>query len=146
MAKRSVNFATDVSAGSETILLVDDSGPLRKLMHSSLTQKGYSVLEAADGVEALQISKNCDGPIDLLITDIVMPRMGGTELAEKIMQDRPDTAVVFTTGYADDMYDIPLRGSERITTIQKPFRIDMLLRTVRAVLSEEMLLKKKSDR
>jgi DNA-binding NtrC family response regulator len=122
--------------GTETILLVDDSAPLRKMMLGVLSQKGYSVLEAADGVTALELSRNYAGTIHLLITDIVMPRMGGVELAEHVVRERPEIGVIFVTGYATDKYVLPLQSRERITTIQKPYGTDALLHIVRGMLDE----------
>jgi len=135
--KESVESAPENHDGSETILLVDDSAPLRKMLSVALSRSGYCVLEASDGVQACEISKSHPGPIDLLITDIVMPRMGGTELAKTIVQDRADIALVFTTGYAADNYAIPNEPLRRIATIQKPYRIDELLRVVRNILDKE---------
>jgi len=123
-------------AGTETILLVDDSAPLRNMMLGVLSQKGYSVLDAADGVTALEISRNYAGTIDLLITDIVMPRMGGVKLAEHIVQERPDIGLIFVTGYATDKYVIPQQRAGRTTTLEKPYGTDALLRIVRGMLDE----------
>jgi len=106
-------------------------------MFVALSGKGYSVLQAADGVQACEISKSHPGAIDLLITDIVMPRMGGTELAKNIVQERAGIALVFATGYAADKYTIPSEPAGRIATIQKPYRIDELLRVVRKMLDKE---------
>lgn len=122
--------------GTETILLVDDSAPLRKMMLGMLSQKGYSVLDAADGITALEISRNYAGTIDLLITDIVMPRMGGIKLAEHIVRERPEIGLIFVTGYATDKYVIPKQRAGRTTTIEKPYGTGALLHIVRRMLDE----------
>jgi two-component system cell cycle sensor histidine kinase/response regulator CckA len=122
--------------GTETVLLVDDSAPVRKLTKEVLRHKGYSVMEAEDGIQAWELSKNYAGVIHLLITDVVMPRMGGTQLAELIMQDRPDIAVIFLSGYAADKYPMPKHAAGRITAIEKPCSVDLLLQAVRRILDE----------
>lgn len=123
-------------AGTETVLLVDDSAPLRKMIMEVLSRKGYSVMEAVDGIQAWELSKNYTGVIHLLITDVVMPRMGGTQLAEHIMQERPDIAVIFLSGHAADKYPMPKHARGRITAIEKPCAVYMLLQGVRRVLDE----------
>jgi YesN/AraC family two-component response regulator len=105
-----------------------------------LSQKGYSVLDAADGVEAMEISRNYAGTIHLMITDIVMPRMGGAELAEHIVRERPDIGLIFVTGYATDKYVIPLHTAARATIIEKPYGTSALLQIVREMLDEMKLL------
>ncbi len=133
-AKRNLPRVT----GSETILLVDDSRPLRELTSEVLSRQGYLVLEAADGVSALEISRTYTGVIHLLITDIVMPRMRGTELAEHILKERPETALVFLSGYAEaedkDALSRRLQGS--IITLEKPCSSDTLLQNIRRVLDQ----------
>jgi CheY-like chemotaxis protein len=121
--------------GTETILLVEDSLPLRKLTREVLSRKGYSILEAADGVLALELSRNYAGTIHLLITDIVMPRMRGTDLAERMVQERPDIALLFLSGYTEDAISHHARPG-RITSLEKPCTSETLLRTVRQVLDE----------
>ena len=122
--------------GTETILLVDDSSSLRKMIQEILSHKGYSVMTAQDGIQALELSRAYSGVIDLLITDIVMPQMGGAQLADQIIRERPDIPVVFLSGYAADKYPIPEHAPGRITTIQKPCSVDTLLTSVRRILDE----------
>jgi len=123
-------------AGTETVLLVDDSAPLRKLTMEVLSRNGYSVMEAVDGIQAWELSKNYTGVIHLLITDVVMPRMGGTQLAEQLLRERPDIAVIFLSGYAADKYPMPKHAPGRITAIEKPCAVDTLLQSVRRILDE----------
>jgi CheY-like chemotaxis protein len=121
--------------GNETILLVEDSAPLRQLTREILSREGYAILEAADGLQALELFKQFDGNIHLLMTDIVMPKLRGTELVAKITQERPDLAVVFLSGYTEEAVS-RLPGQVRISILEKPFTADALLRTVRQALDD----------
>jgi signal transduction histidine kinase/ActR/RegA family two-component response regulator len=136
VTKAAVGSTLQRLSGNETVLLVDDSAPLRKLMLELLSRQGYSVLEAADGILALEVSKNYPGIIHLLITDMVMPRMGGTELAKRIVQDRPGIALIFVTGYAADTCAMPHYPAGRTAIIEKPYKAATLLHSVRRMLDE----------
>jgi PAS domain S-box-containing protein len=122
-------------SGSETILLVEDSKALRELTRELLTRVGYAVLEAADGQEAVELSQTYDGNIDLLLTDVVLPRMRGPEVAEIIAKQRPYTAIVFLSGYTEEALS-QMDSTRRITLVEKPYAADTLLRTVRQILDE----------
>jgi CheY-like chemotaxis protein len=93
----------DMKHGTETVLVVDDEVTIRKLVIDTLAPLGYNVLEADGGQEALQIFKTTDKEIDLLLTDVVMPKMSGRELAEKVEADWPDVKVLFMSGYTDNV-------------------------------------------
>jgi PAS domain S-box-containing protein len=134
--KAAVGSILPILSGNETVLLVDDSAPLRKLMLELLSRQGYTVLEAADGILALEVSKNYPGIIHLLITDMVMPRMGGIELAKCIVQDRPDIALIFVTGYAAETCVMPHHPTGRTTIVEKPYKTATLLHAVRRMLDE----------
>ena len=115
--------------GSETILLVEDEPQLRMVTKHILTQHGYHVIEAVDGVDALAICEKRLGEIDLVLSDLVMPQMGGRELGSRLAQLKPDLKIVFISGYADDsMLERP--GA----TIEKPISPDVLVRKIRQVL------------
>ena len=88
--------------GSETVLLVEDAPEVRGLARDILHQQGYTVLEAADGNEALRIGHEHGGPIHLLVTDVVMPQMGGRELADRLKAGRLETKILYVSGYTDD--------------------------------------------
>ncbi len=120
--------------GSETILLVDDDGGVRDLVRRALTEAGYQVLCASDGMEAAAVADAHTGTLDLLITDLVMPRMGGPELAEHLVADRPDLAVLYISGYTDRR-EWKLEASQtRRSYLQKPFTPSLLTRRVREML------------
>jgi CheY-like chemotaxis protein len=120
--------------GSETILLVEDDETLRVLARRILLSRGYTVLEARDGEEALAICEQPATRIDLVATDAVMPKMNGRVLAERVAMLRPGLRVLFMSGYTDD--DMLRRGivDPRMAFLQKPFTPEALARKVRDVL------------
>jgi len=120
--------------GSETILLVEDAVPLGELARTILQSHGYKVLSASDGFEALHIANQQKSTIQLLLTDVVMPGMSGRELSERLTKLRPDTKVVYMSGYTDDA--IVRHGvlTPDLTILQKPFTQKALLQKVRSVL------------
>jgi two-component system cell cycle sensor histidine kinase/response regulator CckA len=112
----------DTSNGSETILLVEDSGLLAKVTRDFLSSAGYRVLLAAEGSEALQIAEGFPGRIHLLLTDVIMPHVNGRELSEQLLRKRPDLKVLFV------LLD------EDVAFIEKPFTHDALGRKIRQML------------
>jgi len=120
--------------GSETILIVEDDDSLRKLSQITLQQHGYSVLEAENGEDALRVSEAYVGPIDLLVTDVVMPKMGGKETAERLQALYPYMKVLYMSGYTDNsiVHQGVLAGG--LNFLQKPFSPQALLRKVREIL------------
>ena len=120
--------------GSETILLAEDSESLREMAREYLESIGYTVLDATSGTQALERAKDFKGRIDLLLTDIIMPEMGGPDLADRIVSLRPDIKVIFTSGYTGDAIagHGPLHPAA--TFIQKPYRPKALARKIREVL------------
>lgn len=121
--------------GRETILLVEDETGVRELASEFLKAGGYTVLEGKDGAEALRIAASYGSTIHLLLTDMVMPRMSGTELAEKLWALRPDLRVVFMTGYAEFSGKNVEIVSAATSVMQKPFSRSTLLEKVREVVS-----------
>jgi two-component system cell cycle sensor histidine kinase/response regulator CckA len=126
----------DLPAGDETILLVEDDERVRSLARQVLQDRGYTVLEAQNGLEALQVSANHTGPIHLLLTDVVMPGMSSKTLAEQLAQARPGLKVLFISGYTDNT--IMQHGviEPGVALLQKPFGPMTLTSKVRAVLNE----------
>lgn len=126
----------EISKGTETILVVEDAERLRVLIGTFLTDSGYTVLEAANGDEALLVARSFDGAIDLLLTDVVMPKMGGEQLVEQMKTIRPQTRVLYMSGYpSDGVVEAGTRASG-VTLIEKPFTREMLMKRVRKLLDE----------
>lgn len=124
--------------GAETVLVVEDEELVRDIATTALRSHGYTVLEAASGDEALEIAAHHDGPIHLLMTDVVMPRMSGRQLADRLAETRPDTKVVFTSGYTDNAIVHQGVLDPNVAFIQKPYTLDILLQMVRKVLDGEL--------
>jgi two-component system, cell cycle sensor histidine kinase and response regulator CckA len=123
-----------VLCGTETVLLVEDEEPLRRATVEFLRLRGYTVLEACDGVDALSVSKNHGSTIHLAITDIVMPHMSGGELAKELETLSPQTRVLFVSGYAGQtVLDHKVVDVEN-NFLQKPFTLKQLASKVRTVL------------
>jgi two-component system, cell cycle sensor histidine kinase and response regulator CckA len=120
--------------GSETILLVDDGAPLRELTKIFLEDYGYTVLDSGDPAEAIRIAGKHKGQLPLLITDVVMPGFSGPVLAERLAVTRPETRVLYTSGYADDQITRPSKGLPESAFLQKPFTRDALVKKVRELL------------
>jgi PAS domain S-box-containing protein len=121
-------------SGSETILLVEDAEPLRKLAHKFLRDNGYQVLTAADGAEAQQVAAQNPGPIHLLLTDVVMPGINGRVLAERLAPRRPAMKVLYMSGYTDSFIAGHGVLEEGIHLLHKPFTEEALMRKVRELL------------
>jgi two-component system cell cycle sensor histidine kinase/response regulator CckA len=126
--------------GTETILLAEDQDSIRDLTRECLEASGYTVLEARNGVEAVQLAEQHRGTIDLLVTDVVMPKMGGRELARRLTTLCPQVKVLYMSGYAE--YGAVEHGilDLDLACLQKPFSLALLLHKVREVLDEEALI------
>lgn len=123
--------------GSETILLAEDDEELRKQTARVLTAHGYRVLQASDGVEALRVAEQHHGTLDLLTTDVVMPSMGGPELARELSAKHPGLRVLYVSGYIGDAAGLSELGSGN-AFLQKPVDPKTLARKVRQVLDEPL--------
>jgi two-component system cell cycle sensor histidine kinase/response regulator CckA len=123
-----------VGSPKETILLAEDEDQVRRLIERALKQRGYNVLSATNGAESLRISSEYDGTIHLLLTDVVMPEMGGRESAERMRLERPDVKVIFMSGYSEELVRLQGDLTESAAFIAKPFSPDELRRLVREVL------------
>jgi PAS domain S-box-containing protein len=127
---------TETPRGSETILLVEDEPALLDLIASSLQSSGYTVLEAADGVEALYVAEKYQGAIHVLVTDVVMPQMSGPELSRRITSLRPEIKVLYMSGYADNGLTPLGAMDDKVVFLQKPFELGRLAQKVREALDE----------
>jgi PAS domain S-box-containing protein len=126
--------ADQTSPGHETILLVEDEENLRRLARQSLENQGYRVIDAPDGATAIQISQAHQGPIHLLLTDVIMPGMNGRELANKVSPTRPEMRVLYMSGYTENHIGHNGTLDEGITLLQKPFTLPALKAKVREML------------
>ncbi len=121
-------------SGGETVLVVEDEERIRGLLDAVLGDYGYRVLMAANGKEALELAAQHDNKIDLLLTDVVMPRMGGAELANQLESSAPDLRVLFMSGYSEEIVASQMMGGNRVL-LEKHFTIVELLDTVRSALA-----------
>ncbi|TXD38748.1 response regulator [Lujinxingia vulgaris] len=119
--------------GDETILLVEDDDALRQPIRMLLERKGYHVLEAANAEEALELSRTYDGPVDLLLSDVIMPGLDGLALSKRITSTRPETAVLLMSGYTADAL-LAAETGDLPRLLQKPFGMDTLTHTIRTLL------------
>jgi CheY-like chemotaxis protein len=122
------------SAGTETVLLVEDEEAMRALARELLESLGYSVIEARHGAEAMKLSASHAGPIHLLMTDLVMPQVDGRELAARIAAERPETRVLFVSGYAADDQTRGTLPPGRVAFLQKPYTAAALATSIRRLL------------
>jgi PAS domain S-box-containing protein len=127
---------TTVPKGTETVLLVEDESGIRELACDFLQGRGYIVLAAMDGDEALRIAEGHEDLIHLLVTDIVMPNMGGKELAQRLRGVRPQIKVLLMSGYPDHPALADAELDVQTTVLQKPFSLDMLAHKVRNLLDQ----------
>lgn len=121
--------------GVETILYVEDEAIARDTTKSVLLQLGYKVISAKDGEEALRVFEMHGEPVDLLLTDIVLPRVNGKKLAEQLGDKQPSLKILLTSGYSDEVTGSQDEG-EKYNFIQKPYSPKSLARKIRSVLDK----------
>jgi DNA-binding NtrC family response regulator len=121
---------------STTVLVVEDDPTVRALVVDVLKADGYKVLSAEDAEQALIRAKSHDGPIHLVVTDIVMPHMSGSELAAELLRLRPDMRIIFTSGYSDREIVRRMQSGTPANFVAKPFTPEELQRKVREVLKD----------
>jgi two-component system cell cycle sensor histidine kinase/response regulator CckA len=125
--------------GVGTVMLVEDEDPVRIFGARALRNKGYKVLEAKSGEAALELIQTADGPIDLLITDVVMPNMDGPALVREVREIHPDMKVIFISGYTEDAFRQRLDSNSDIHFLPKPFSLKQLATKVKEVISGELV-------
>lgn len=129
----------DLRSGTETILLVDDEEPVQYVVREILERHGYRVLTACDGPAALRVSSDFQGPIHLLLTDIVMPRMNGFEVAKCVTAERPSIKILYMSGYLQTGGSNQERLLPGRCFLPKPFLGPTLVRKVREVLDGQSM-------
>ena len=127
-------IATKTPSGHETILLVEDEEQIRRATVEVLNILGYQVFEAASGIQAIRLAELYKDPIHLLLTDVIMPRMNGRELAEKIKEIHPETTILYMSGYTDDIISKHGVLEEDVHFLNKPFTSSVLATTIREIL------------
>ena len=127
--------AAPAAPGRETILLVEDENNLRYLARQFLEKQGYRVMEAPDGSVAMKMAAAHEGPIHLLLTDVIMPGMNGRELAQRLAEIRPDTKILYMSGYTENVIGRNGTLDAGIRLLQKPFTLRDLKNTVREVMN-----------
>jgi CheY-like chemotaxis protein len=122
------------SRGTETVFLVEDAAPLRTLYRKLLEDRGYTVLEAADGERAIQVAERYEGNIALLLSDVSLPKMKGLAVAKILLQQRPTMKVLFMSGHGADVVSGPDNLPAEAGFLQKPFGPEELFRRMREIL------------
>ena len=131
---RAERAQTTNGTGDETVLLVEDEDALRGFVRTILQRHGYTVIDAQDGVAALELLSRGDRVFDILVTDVVMPRMGGHELAQRVLEAHPAMRVLYMSGYTEEHIVRPAVTDRRIDLIRKPFDTAGFLAHLREVL------------
>ena len=122
--------------GVETILVADDEISIRELVRDTLEPLGYNIIEASDGEEALELFHQSDFKIDMLLTDVIMPKMTGKKLAETLIAEKPEFKVLYMSGYTDNVIAHQGVLDENIEFINKPLVPSLLTKKIREVLEK----------
>ena len=126
--------STAAGGGSESILLVEDEGPLRKLIGDALRAHGYRVFEAIDGSTGIELAARSDVSLDLLLTDVILPDVSGPQVARRLAASHPSIEVLYMSGYTDDHLAHRGIASSDPLLLAKPFTIGSLLSRIRETL------------
>ncbi len=121
--------------GQGTILLVEDEEGLRSLNARGLRSRGYSVIEASNGIEALEALEEKDGAVDLVVSDVVMPEMDGPTLLKSMRDRNPDLKIIFVSGYAEDAFEKSLPENQQFAFLPKPFTLSQLVAAVKETMT-----------
>jgi two-component system cell cycle sensor histidine kinase/response regulator CckA len=127
--------AAPVAAGEGVVLLVEDEAPVRAFASRALRLRGYTVVEAESAEDALELLRDDDLHIDLFVTDVIMPGMDGPTWVREALRKRPETKVVFVSGYAEDAFDDPEGAVPNSVFLPKPFSLADLAATVQRQMS-----------
>ena len=127
---------TDLT-GQGTILLVEDEEGLRSLNARGLRSRGYSVIEASNGVEAMEALEEKNGAVDLVVSDVVMPEMDGPTLLRAMRVHNPDLKIIFVSGYAEDAFAKSLDEDEKFEFLPKPFTLSQLVGKVKETMTPQ---------
>ena len=125
---------TDLT-GQGTILLVEDEDGLRSLNARGLRSRGYSVIEAANGLEAMEALEEQNGAVDLVVSDVVMPEMDGPTLLKNMRGRNPDLKIIFVSGYAEDAFEKSLPENQQFAFLPKPFTLSQLVAAVKETMT-----------
>jgi two-component system cell cycle sensor histidine kinase/response regulator CckA len=134
--EKKVEKATDLS-GSATVLLVEDEDAVRMGGVRALQSRGYTVHEAASGVEALEVMEELGGEVDIVVSDVVMPEMDGPTLLRELRKTHPDIKFIFVSGYAEDAFARNLPADAKFGFLPKPFSLKQLATTVKEMLEKQ---------
>ncbi len=121
--------------GEGTILLVEDEDGLRSLNARGLRSRGYSVIEASNGIEAMEALEEKDGAVDLVVSDVVMPEMDGPTLLREMRKRNPNLKIIFVSGYAEEAFDKSLPENEQFAFLPKPFALSALVEKVKETMT-----------
>ena len=121
--------------GQGTILLVEDEDGLRSLNARGLRSRGYSVIEASNGVEAMEALEQKDGAVDLVVSDVVMPEMDGPTLLKEMRKRNPNLKIIFVSGYAEEAFEKSLPENEQFAFLPKPFALSALVAKVKETMA-----------
>jgi len=136
-SKPAFDRKSDSLAGTETILLAEDDAMVRDVTAKGLRKRGYNVLEATDGIEALNIVQSYEGCIALLLTDVIMPRLDGIRLLHQVRAMLPQIGVLMFSGYSEEIFPGEVICQSRIRILPKPFAIAELLCNVRELIDSQ---------
>ena len=134
-AHLSLDMITQDLTGSGTILIVEDEEPVRLFSTQALTNKGYKMLEAVNGEDALKVISDYKGKIDVIISDVIMPGMNGPEMVEKILAQYPDIKIIFISGYTEDALSKDQLDNHQVNFLAKPFSLKQLASKVKEVIT-----------
>ncbi|CCE03340.1 putative two-component sensor histidine kinase with multiple PAS domains and a CheY-like response regulator receiver domain [Bradyrhizobium sp. STM 3809] len=123
--------------GQGTILLVEDEEGLRALNARGLRSRGYSVIEASNGIEAMEALEECNGELDLVVSDVVMPEMDGPTLLKVMREKNPDIKIIFVSGYAEDAFEKSLPENQQFAFLPKPFTLSQLVAAVKETMAPQ---------